>query len=79
MQEQVYQLKGTKVCEECGKDLKLDMSFCPYCGNKQEEEPVEEVQEEEVHAEEVPVENSEPITRETEVIEEEVTPITEEL
>jgi formate dehydrogenase maturation protein FdhE len=84
LQEQINQLKGTKMCDGCGKELKQDMSFCPYCGNKQEEAPVEEanaqeVHVEEVHAEEVKVEASEPITRETEVVEAEITPITEEL
>jgi rRNA maturation endonuclease Nob1 len=73
LQEQIHQLKGTRVCDDCGKELKQDMSFCPYCGNKMKEEPVEEV-----HAEEVE-EASEPITRETEVVEDEITPITEEL
>ena len=88
LQEQINQLKGTKVCDECGKELKQDMSFCPYCGNKLEE-PVEEVHEEEVHVEEVHteevkveevnVDTSEPVTRENEVVEQESTPITEEL
>ncbi|HHV13189.1 MAG TPA: hypothetical protein GXX75_23220 [Clostridiales bacterium] len=44
LQEQIHQLKGIKVCEVCEKELKQDMSFCPYCGNKMKEEPVEEAE-----------------------------------
>ncbi len=83
LQEQINQLKGAKMCDGCGKELKQDMSFCPYCGNKQEEAPVEDANAQEVHAEEVAVEVtvevSEPKTKETEVVEAETTPITEEL
>ncbi len=86
LQEQVHQLKGTKVCDDCGKELKHNMSFCPYCGSKLEEETVEENVEEsvedlaeELHVEEVLVTASEPVTSEAEVVEGETTPITEEL
>lgn len=86
LQEQVHQLKGTKVCDDCGRELKNNMSFCPYCGNKLEEETVEETVDErvedpseEIHVEEVQITDSEPITSEGEVVEGEATPITEEL
>lgn len=88
LQEQIHQLKGTKVCDDCGKEVKHNMSFCPYCGNKLEEETVEEPADE-LHVEEVVIINSEPVTEEpittepvtneTQVVEAEATPITEEL
>lgn len=45
MKEEIRTLKGVNKCPECGKEAEKYMLFCPYCGAKMPEEPVEVVDE----------------------------------
>jgi rubrerythrin len=33
---QILDIKKIKKCSNCGVEMKIDISFCPSCGNKQE-------------------------------------------
>lgn len=33
---QILNIKKIKKCSSCGVEMNIDISFCPYCGNKQE-------------------------------------------
>ncbi|MBQ9941218.1 MAG: hypothetical protein IJO74_06750 [Clostridia bacterium] len=34
MRKQLSSLKGTEICDGCGKEIKSDLVFCPYCGKE---------------------------------------------
>lgn len=41
LNKKIAELKGAFECKSCGKMVAKDMSFCPYCGAKAEEEVYE--------------------------------------
>lgn len=34
LNEQIREIKGTKVCSKCGASVETEASFCPTCGEK---------------------------------------------
>lgn len=44
--KQIAVLKGQQICDSCGAQVSLDSVFCPKCGAKMPEQPVEEPEEE---------------------------------
>lgn len=51
-------LDAAAVCPNCGKYVKEEQLFCPYCGTKQEKPVPEETSKEEVPEEAVPAETA---------------------
>ena len=45
---EILVLKNRKTCEKCSEEIDADSNFCPKCGAKQPEKPVEEVKEAEI-------------------------------
>ena len=43
--KQIAVLKGQQICDSCGAQVSLDSVFCPKCGAKMPEQPVEEPEE----------------------------------
>lgn len=69
LKKQISDIKGTKECAECGREVANEYSFCPYCGAQFEEsaEDVEVVPAEEAAADDVVEEEaSEQAAEETE-------------
>ncbi|MFZ3102673.1 MAG: zinc ribbon domain-containing protein [Desulfitobacteriaceae bacterium] len=45
IKQKILEIRSIKVCQSCGNELALDITFCPTCGSKQSTEettPVEE-------------------------------------
>lgn len=51
--KEILELKDKKQCKKCGKEIEVDVKFCPNCGEKQPEDEVV-LKEKEETAEEEP-------------------------